>query len=66
MNRLPIDNYSGYSEGEPLQEITLTIRFLTKHNPGSVSHLKQLLKTGYLYVEGSKVYEEDDKLYYNL
>ena len=31
MNRLPLDNYSGYAPGEPLQEVTLTIRFTTNH-----------------------------------
>lgn len=61
-----VDNYSGYREGEPLQEVTLTIRFTTKMSPGSDFHLKQLLKSGYLYIEGSRVYEENNKLYYNI
>lgn len=55
-----------YAPGEPKQEITLTIRFNTKHNPGSESHLKTMMQTGSLYIEGSKVYEEGGKLYYNI
>lgn len=55
-----------YAPGEPKQEITLTIRFNTKHNPGSESHLKTMMQTSNTMVIGSKVYEECGKLYYNI
>lgn len=31
-----------YNEGEPMQEIQLTIRCKVKHNPGTPEHLRQL------------------------
>lgn len=66
MKNSTIDNYVGYSEGEPLQEVTLTIRFNTKHNPGSESHLKTMMQTSNTTIIGSKVYEEGGKLYYEI
>ena len=66
MNRLPLDNYSGYAPGEPLQEVTLTIRFTTKHSPNNQTHLNTLIKTGYTTIIGAKVYEENGKLIYEI
>lgn len=66
MKNSPIDNYQDYFPGEPLQEVTLTIRFTTKHSPNNQTHLNTLLKTGYTTIIGEKVYEENGKLYYNL
>lgn len=62
----PVDNYVGYLPGEPLQEVTLTIRFTTKMSPNNERHLKTLMQTGNTTIIGSKVYEEDGKLYYEI
>lgn len=55
-----------YAPGEPKQEITLTIRFNTKHNPGNESHLKNLIQNSNTTIIGSKVYEEGGRLYYEI
>lgn len=62
----PVDNYSPYLPGEPLQEVTLTIRFTTKMSPNNEKHIKTLMQTSNTMIIGSKVYEEGGKLYYEI
>lgn len=35
-------NNGTYKEGEPMDTITITVRFKTKHNPANDGHKKQL------------------------
>jgi hypothetical protein len=54
-------NDGTYKEGEPMQEIQLTIRCKVKHNPGTESHLKQLT-ISHFAPKGITVAEEEGKL----
>ena len=44
-----------------VQELTITMRFLVRMNPGNEGHLKQVAMA-YLKPKGIVVYEEDNKI----
>lgn len=50
-----------YQEGEPMQEIQLTIKFPVKMNPGTPSHLKQV-SISHFAPKGIKIVEEGDRI----
>jgi hypothetical protein len=54
-------NDGTYNEGEPMQEIQLTIRCKVKHNPGTKSHLK-VLAVSHFAPKGITIVEEEGKL----
>lgn len=50
-----------YNEGEPMQEINITVRFKVKHNPATEGH-KQQLCLSYFPPKGVPIKVEDGKL----
>lgn len=50
-----------YNEGEPMQEVTITVRFKTKHNPATEGHKHQLCLS-YFPAKGVPIKLEDGKL----
>ena len=46
---------------EPIQELTITMRFPVRMNPGNEGHLKQVAMA-YLTPKGIVVYEEEGKI----
>jgi len=46
---------------EPIQELTITMRFPVRMNPGNEGHLKQVAMA-YLKPKGIVVYEEEGKI----
>ena len=52
---------NGYNEGEPKQELHITLRFNVKHNPGTKEHLQQVA-LNWLQPKGLNCFIEDGEV----